>query len=334
MCPEAHAPNRNGIQRGHASIVGAGSSDYHPLRLEFGSIVVPHRPPPVSNMAPLAYWRRIHRWPRRLRWPLKAVVFAATVLLVLYPKVWLLPAWLGRLRDLNAVLDPDHPGLAELEARVTAEVGEGGEPAEVLAAVERTVYARIPYAWDWETWGVMDYLPTVAEVFAKGREDCDGRAVVAASLLQRLGYEAWLVGDLKHIWVATPQAEIMSPGEGTKTLVGGETGTRTTLTLGTLANLARGLSYGIVVFPLAREALLLTVLCLLTLHPRSSLRRQAAGCLLLAGGLALIRMSGASAAGLADRPVLVWAGLAAALIGWVLLAVKADAGHSLPAPPE
>lgn len=257
-------------------------------------------------------------------------VFAATVVLVLYPKLWLVPVWLARLSDLNGVLDPDHPGLAELEARVVAE-SRGAPLAEMVPVIERTVCDRIPYAFDWETWGVMDYLPTVDEVLAQGREDCDGRAVVAASLLRRLGHHAWLVTDLQHMWVvardetgAEPvEVELMSPGAGAKTVAADETGTHVAVSPALIENLARSLTFGISVFPLGRELIILTMLCAVTLHPRSSARRRVAGCTLLLLALILLRASGAAAGSHDGHPAVMWLALLVAITGWLLLAIKA-----------
>ena len=290
------------------------------------------------------YWHQMHRWPRRVRWPLKAAFLALTVCLALYPKVWLIPTWLVRLRDLNSVLDPNYPALAPLEARVVAEVGPDAPLTAVLTPVERAVYERIPYAFDWDTWGVMDYIPTVAEVFAKGRDDCGGRAVVAASLLRRMGYQAWVVCDLKHIWVvardekaAVPaDRELMGPGAGEKTLSGapGGPGTQLKLTLAALGNLARGATYGVAVFPFGRELVILAALCIVAMQPRSSILRRIGGCAVLAMALLLLRFSGASANTLAAHPARVWIGLAAVVAGVALLAIKGVAGHSPSTPPE
>ena len=138
-------------------------------------------------ISPLRSWRRFHRRRRLLRWPIKNVLFVLVVAATLYPKPWLLPRWIARLGDMNAVLEPQHPGLEPFERAVRGLLPAGASPTSVLKAVEKTVYARIPYAWDWDVWGVMDYLPTVGEVLAQGREDCDGRAGIAASRRRRLG---------------------------------------------------------------------------------------------------------------------------------------------------
>ena len=282
-------------------------------------------PQPAISLAFI--WRRIHRWPRAVRWPLKFLVFALVTGLVLYPKVWLLPTWIARLRSLDGVIDATCPSLAPLEAEVLAAAGPHATLPAVAGDVERTVYAHIPYAYDWETWGVMDYIPTVAEVFAKGREDCDGRAVVAASLLRRLGYDAHLVTDLKHVWVVAQEGvaapvELMGPGEGERTLAGGKSGTTVRWDAAAFENLARGLTFGIAVFPRVRELLIVAALCAVTLQPHSSRARRLAGCALLLGALVLLRAAGPATATIAQHPTLVWAGAAAALTGWLLLALE------------
>jgi hypothetical protein len=279
-------------------------------------------------------WRRLHEWPRRLRWPVKLWVLAVTVGLVLYPKFWLIPRWVERLRNLDSVVNPADPGLAELEARITGEVGYGAPLPSLVEATERVVNERISYAFDWQTWGVVDYLPTVEEVLREGCEDCDGRAVLAASLLRRLGFDAWLVCDLKHTWVAaregTTEVELMSPGSGEATLAGDGTGAGTQLrcSFNGLRNLGRAMAFGIAVFPLGREVLILAALCGVSMQPRSSPLRRLVGWLLLGAGLGLARAAGGSADGLAARPGLLWAAMVAGLAGWVLLVVRAGAVRS------
>ena len=192
------------------------------------------------------YWQQLHQWAWWLRWPLKLAVLLVVVVVTLYPKIWLLPRWITRLQDMNAMLEPEHPGLIELEQAARAAGGPDPSSEQMLTVVQDVVCQQIPYAWDWEVWGVMDYLPTTSEVLEKGREDCDGRAVVAAaSLLRRMGYQAWLVSDLKHVWVSTPQGDTMGPGAGERTFEADETGTHIKLTAQGLVNIVHGLTYGI-----------------------------------------------------------------------------------------
>lgn len=272
------------------------------------------------------WWHRLHAWRWYARWPLKLAAFALVLLLVLYPKVWLIPVWAARVNDLNSVVDPNDPALTPLEAEVRAQLVPGTRLPAALVPVEKVVYAHVPYAFDWDTWGVMDYLPTVAEVFAQGREDCDGRAVVATALLQRLGYKAWLACDLKHTWVAVRDPslataesfELMAPGKGEKTLVGEGAGTRLSLTLSTFRNLGCALAFGIAVFPLGREVIVLIALCAVLLQPRASLLRRIVGCAVLAVALILLRAGGAVPSGMM---LWTWLGVAAVAAGCLLLAV-------------
>ncbi len=210
-----------------------------------------------------------------------------------------------------------------MESEVRAAGIETRAAREVLPIVEQVVYRNVTYAFDWDTWGVMDWLPTVDEVLAKGREDCDGRAVVAASLLRRLGYDAHFVTDLKHAWVATPEGELMAPGAGEKTMTGDPNGTRLTLGAGTIANLGRGLAFGVSVFPLGRELIIVAAIGLLTMHPWSSMARRVVGGMLLVAALAFLRAAGAEAQSLSTTPAFTWGGLSLAIIGWLVLAWQA-----------
>lgn len=279
-------------------------------------------------------WHRIHRWPWPVRTGLKLALFAAIVTVVLYPKLWLVPRWLDRLGNMDSVLQPDHPALAPVEAIARAKLAAKGEGENICGAVEDAVCESVPYAFDWDTWGVVDYLPTVGEVFEQGREDCDGRAVVAASLLRRMGVNAWLVSDLKHVWVATPEGELMSPGEGAQTMIGKPGGTRTVISAETAANLGRGLAFGVAVFPLGRELIIVATLCLLTLQPRSPLWRRFGGCALLFAALWLFRGAGATAIGLAGTAWLVWSGLLLSVAGWLLLALRGQPRAAGPRAPR
>jgi hypothetical protein len=138
-------------------------------------------------------------------------------------------------------------------------------------------------------------------------EDCDGRAVVAASLMRRLGYQASLVTDLRHVWVKTPHGEWMGPG-GRTTVVSTPQGNR--VDLRTLwANVPISLSYGISVFPFWREVIILATAYLLLLHRRMSWRIAAPAGLVLLQGLLFMRCGGLSPQGVsrfdASWPALV-----------------------------
>jgi hypothetical protein len=273
-------------------------------------------------------WRRLHERPAAVRWGAKAALLALVVALVLYPRVWLVPSWISRIRDLDALPDTTDPRVAELARVARAQAGPDAGPDALARAVERIVYQQVPYAFDWETWGVMDYVPTPTETLDLGREDCDGRAVLAAAILRQLGRPAHVVTDLKHMWVrmepptpGAPPIELMSPGAGFTSIAADEQeGTRWQLDAAALVNLGHALAFGVAVFPLGRELIILGAIVLVLLHPWSSRARRIGGSLLLAGALCCLRAAGATGAGLAERPALVWIGVGLAVAGIVLLA--------------
>ena len=311
-----------------------------------GTVVIPiftlsHVPTdqPESAMIPkMNWWERWHAGRWWWRWPLKWLLFAVFCFLVIYPKPWLLPRTISRYADMNAMLDADNPALDPLVAELKSQLVADATPQDALKAVEPIVNAHVPYSWDWDTWGVVEYLPTVDEVFAAGREDCDGRAVVAGSILKRLGFEATLVSDMLHVWVRTPEGSTMSPTSEDTVLAGGREGTSVDLTAGLLSKIARSMSYGVAAFPLLREALIWLALCLLTLHPRVGVWRAISGALLMWIGLDLMRGSGMQAAIWGNWAALlqVYLGLAMMVGGWLVIAIRAanPPRHSASTPSE
>lgn len=240
----------------------------------------------------LGIWPRLQHAPVHTRWPVKWAIFAAVVFLVLYPNPALLLRHIRHMRQLDTLPDPAEPALAPMKARFEIFLEENGiqslDPDVLLPLVEKFVRQEIPYAWDWEVWGVAEYLPTVAEVFAKGREDCDGRAVLAAALLRAKGIPAELVADTRHMWVRTPHGETMNPmGPPIIRSEGGNVRIRWSglLDLGPPA-------YGISVFPLGRELIILLCAWLLLLPWRVDWRSAGLALALMAQGLLLIRYAG------------------------------------------
>ncbi len=256
---------------------------------------------------------------RSLRWyvraPIKLFVFAAVTFFVLFPFPRQFARHLSRLRNLDAMVEPDAPQLAEWEAELRSwmldytapgetgfpdekkELGEADIPpmAAVQKRIQEMVFQKVRYAWDWDTWGSADYIPTVSEMFATAaddprgelHEDCDGRAVIAASLIRRMGYEADLVTDLRHVWVKTPQGEWMGPGKS-KALVSTPEGTRLNWKVA-LGNVPMSISYGISVFPLFRELLILATAFVLMRHSRTPWRAILLSAVLLVQGLLFMR---------------------------------------------
>ncbi len=240
---------------------------------------------------------RLSRW--YLRVPFKLCVFAVVSLFVLFPDPWQLGRHVSRIRNLNAMIEPDAPGVAALEVEFrnlpATTSAAATAAAHSLRDVERFVLDKVQYEWDWNLWGAADYIPTIAEMFdmaantdGRLREDCDGRAVVAASLMRRLGYDATIVTDLRHVWVVTPEGSWMGPG-GAATVQSTEHGNR--VAWGTLlSNVSASLSFGIAVFPFGRELIILLTAYCLMLTRGMSRTAAALGLMLLVQGLLFLRL--------------------------------------------
>jgi len=258
------------------------------------------------------------RW--YLRWPCKWMIFAIVYMVVCFPYPSLLIRHFRHLSNPNALIEPDAPALQPWVAELREALPADLDPSEVLEHVEGFVIRHVPYQWDWITWGVVDYLPTVTEVIEKGQEDCDGRAVVAASLLRALGYNAWLVTDFAHMWVATDYGETMGPGR-IKTVEVTEEGVR--FQWAGLFELPRATAYGVAVFPPERELILVAAAWLLLLGG-AGYARSATSLLLLVGGLFMIRYGGSD-----YWDPLLWtqvsaelAGLAAMIAAFVVMFIR------------
>lgn len=218
----------------------------------------------------------------------KLLILGVVVFLVLFPRPGLFVRQVHRLRHLDELIEPNSPALAQWHAQLQAELPGHLSPLQLQKRVEAFVYKHIPYDWDWNTWGVVDYTPTVEELLLKGREDCDGRAVLAASLLRRMGQDAHLVADLKHMWVAVGSHELMSPGR-TRSLISTPTGSR--FNWRTLWHVPRSLAFGIGVFPLGRELVVLATLVVLLSHPHMGRSPFLVGVVLLLDALLFLRLA-------------------------------------------
>ena len=237
-------------------------------------------------------WNRLDNLRWFLRWPVKWLVFGATVFLVSFPDPRLFVRHVRHWQDPNAMIDPDLPELQPWVKEVRDRLKPDMQPRKVLRTVERLVYEKVEYAFDWDTWGSADYLPTLEEVVDKGKEDCDGRAVVAASILRNLGYRADLVTDFAHVWVKTDKGETMSPGKH-KSVVAGEKGISVHWRMLT-RTLPQALGYSVSPFPLIRELIVLAVLWMLLLRPGVGWRARVACAVVMLEGLLFLRVGGAN----------------------------------------
>jgi hypothetical protein len=260
----------------------------------------------------LRCWIRLSQLPWWTRWPVKWVVLVAVLVVVLFPNPLLLARQIRIYGEADRLIDPDAKSLADMKDDFERIVPPTLPAAEQLLGVEIFVHDRIRYAFDWEIWSVVDYWPTVDEALSRGSEDCDGRAIVAASLLADRGFSPRLATDLVHVWVETDVGSCMGPGKSTVMRTDG-TGNAIYNTPSLLQSF-RALSFGISVFPLWRELVLLFTGALLIYDPRGG----RTGFLALSG-IAMLGLLGLWAGGGLNHRVSLSAaggiGMAAALLG-------------------
>ncbi len=224
-----------------------------------------------------------------LRMALKTAALIVLGVLVFFPRLDLIPATVQRHLDPNALIDPDAAGLTPLVEEFERDRQADWDSPRLLKELQGFVYRKVPYAWDWDLWGNVDYFPTVEETLAKGREDCDGRAVLAASLLRRYGYQSRLASDFGHVWVVTERGETMSPGKRRSVDF---TADGIKVDWGFVWDVPRTLAMGIAVFPLARETVLVIGVWLLLIGRGVRPAEAWAWLLCLALGLMFIREGG------------------------------------------
>lgn len=213
---------------------------------------------------------------------LKLALLAVVVLFALYPNPVLFVRQIGHYLDTESLIQPDLPAMPEINRDIDRLIATNTPALTEFRAVERFVYRRIAYQYDWHGWWNLDYWPTAAEVWERQREDCDGRAVLAVSILRARGYpEARLVANLQHVWVAVGTNELMGPmadknfrREGGKMVDGKLVGAKTVITLPALKTLLDSLAMTCK-FPAWRVVLMLMTLLALVFHPAADTGRFA-----------------------------------------------------------
>jgi len=96
---------------------------------------------------------------------------------------------------IRYVRPPVDPSIIQL---IEEEIPE--EPVEM----EKFVLALIQYKYDWENYGMPDYVATARQAVSKRRGDCEDRAIVLASLFEAKNMPYDLKASLVHYWIEYP----------------------------------------------------------------------------------------------------------------------------------
>lgn len=67
--------------------------------------------------------------------------------------------------------------------------------------IERFALNLIKYQYDWQNYGMPDYVATARQAVTRGRGDCEDRAIVLASLFEAKNIPYNMKASLVHYWV-------------------------------------------------------------------------------------------------------------------------------------
>lgn len=231
-------------------------------------------------------WEGLARMRPAWRFAIKCAVFVLVLLVMLFPNPVQLLRQMPRYRNPEQLIRADFPGMAEIDATLD-QLLRAQSGRDELQIVEAYVLDTIGYEWDWNNWGNADYWPDAEEVWQRGREDCDGRAILAASILRRRGHaNVSLVGNLQHIWVDVDGVGILGP-QGETNLTFGPDGLRFAIPSPEL--LLRNAAYGVGNFPAWRLIVLWLTAAVLLFHPARDRGRFLACVAVGLAGLMLLR---------------------------------------------
>jgi len=262
-------------------------------------------------------WLKIQRSRRAVRWPLKWAFVLIITFVTLFPYPSYCVRNIRHWNNLEAMIQPDSPVLAPWAQELDTHMPAGATDAQRMRIIEQFVYQKVPYAFDWDNWGVVDYLPTLEEIVQQGREDCDGQALVAASLLRRYDTSAEMVTDTAHVWVKSAAGESMSPG-GAKVLESTPTGL--IINWRNLLDISKP-AIALSLFPLRRELIILAAVLLALADPRMRGWTAFGAALLMLHGLLVIKLAASNVWVVPNWGV--WLGFAQMLAGVLIPTIAA-----------
>lgn len=291
--------------------------------------------PRVRNAASRIPW---------LRWILKSAGFAAFTLLVLNPHLSRSIEQIQRTLRPEALIQTNFPALQQINREIDGWLAGGISRQSEPEVIEAYVCKRIRYLDDYSNWLNVEYWPDAEQVWSRAQEDCDGRAILAASILRSRGYSsARLAVGLDHMWVRlnanekTPGAPpnmiaLLSPGRRLSLDLAPRTGLDHALKiLRALADPAalRETTLALVSdIPGFRKALLIVFLVIACHHPSRNWRVLGGATILALAGALLLNGWEPNLG--AMNQFLVGAGLCGAAILVALLGSRSDPRHAIP----
>ncbi|MFO1501433.1 MAG: hypothetical protein U1G07_24100 [Verrucomicrobiota bacterium] len=142
------------------------------------------------------------------RWFAKTLLFTVTVFVVLNPNAKRALLQVHHTLRPDALIQTNFPALPLINAEIDRLVAAHHRKMSEARVVSKWVLRKIRYVSDYENWWNLEYWPSADEVWQRGQEDCDGRAILTASILRSRGFRsAELAVGLDHMWVRVDENE-------------------------------------------------------------------------------------------------------------------------------
>ncbi len=204
-----------------------------------------------------------------IRFGIKLFVFLVVLMIVVSPNPVL------NVKQISAYLNTEklYQSFSDLEtinADIDSMLPEDYSFKDEYNAIVRFVYQHIPYQFDWDNWSNAEYWPTAEETWKRGREDCDGRAILAVAIFRSRGYaDANIVGSMKHLWITVNGHEGMGPD--TEKVMVVQDG-RKKMRMPSIHYLLEAAASQLYYFPIFRMAIIVLTILVLAFHPTKNIK--------------------------------------------------------------
>ncbi len=216
-------------------------------------------------------WNNLALLGRAQRSLIKGIIYLFILLFVLFPNPALVIDQVGAYLNTEALFETGFPEMAGINAQIDSLLPDDYNFQQEAKVITRFVYDKIAYEFDWDNWANCEYWPSASRVWRRGREDCDGQAILAVAIFRSRGYrDADIIGSMQHLWIQVNGKEMMGPDK--EKLVVVKDGKKQFHTPGwryMLETTAVQLNY----FPKFRIVILLLALLTLLYHPAQSWKR-------------------------------------------------------------
>ncbi|MBN1465745.1 hypothetical protein JXA02_08300 [candidate division KSB1 bacterium] len=201
---------------------------------------------------------------------IKTVLFICIFLVVTFPNPVLNIKQVQAYLNTETLFDTNFE-LDVINAEIDSLLPANHTTLDEYKAVVQFVYQHIPYQFDWDNWGNSEYWPSASETWRRGREDCDGRAILAVAIFRSRGYkDANIVGSMKHLWIKVGDQELMGPDRETIMVMDqGQKKMRMPPFIYMVEAMALQLSY----YPIFRMLLITLIALILLYHPATDVQR-------------------------------------------------------------